>query len=276
MADTELWLTEKQTPNLSLSIKIRETLFRKSSPFQEILLVDSYQFGKVLFLEGTFQTTEKDEFFYHEMITHVALFSHPEPERVLIIGGGDGGTLREILKHNSVREAVLVEIDRDVVDISRKYLPFFSSFEGDSRYTIEITDGIEYVKKHENRFDIIIVDSTDPVGPAVGLFSESFYKDCYRALRKDGMLVTQSESPFLHISLIKEVKTTLLRFFPITKVYTAPVPTYPSGYWCFTIASKIHDPSLPLRRPTFETRYYNSDIHSAAFKLPQFMKDAGI
>lgn len=276
MPETELWLAEKQTPDLSLGIKIKETLYRKTSPYQEILMVDSYQFGRVLFLEGTFQTTERDEFFYHEMITHVPLLSHPEPESVLVIGGGDGGTLREILKHRITREAILVEIDRDVVEVSKKFLPFYSSFEGDPRFSVEIADGIKYVQQQENRFDIIIVDSTDPVGPAEGLFSESFYKDCYRALKKDGILVTQSESPFLHTSLIKKVKTSMEKVFPICRIYTSPVPTYPSGYWSFTAGSKKYDPSIPRRASEFETKYYTPDIHRASFVLPKFLKDAGI
>lgn len=274
MPETELWLTEKQTSNLSLCIKIKETLFRKKSPFQEILIVDSYEFGRVLFLEGTFQTTERDEFFYHEMISHVPLLSHPQPESVLIIGGGDGGTLREILRHKYVKEALLVEIDRDVVDASKQFLPFYKSFEQDSRFRIEITDGIKHIKKQTGRYDVIIIDSTDPVGPAQGLFSESFYIDCYNALKEDGILVTQSESPFLHLHLIRDIKQAMEKVFPICMVYTAPVPTYPSGYWSFTTGSKKHDPSQPVRNPDFETRYYTKEIHRASFVLPRFLKDA--
>lgn len=274
MPETELWLIEKQTNNLSLSIKIKETLFRKTSSFQEILMVDSYEFGRTLFLEGTFQTTERDEFFYHEMITHVPLFSHPGAESVLVIGGGDGGTLREILKHKNIKEAILVEIDEDVVNVSKRFLPFYSSFEGDPRFKIEITDGIKYVKEKDNRFDIIIIDSTDPVGPAQGLFSESFYRDCYRALKEDGIVVTQSESPFLHLQLIRDIKRAMEKVFPLCSIYTAPVPTYPSGYWSFTAGSKKYDPSIPLRTPDFETRYYTPEIHRASFVLPNFLKNA--
>jgi len=274
VADTELWLSERQTPELSLSIKVKETLYRKTSPFQEILIVDSYQFGLVLFLDGTFQTTERDEFFYHEMITHVPLLSHPRPEKVLVIGGGDGGTLREILKHKSIKEAILVEIDKDVVEASKRFLPFYRSFEGDKRYTIEIADGIEYVKKNENLFDIIIVDSTDPVGPATGLFSEDFYRNCHRSLKEDGILVVQSESPFLHIQLIRDIKATISKIFSMSMIYTVPVPTYPSGYWSFTVGSKRYDPSIPLRVPDFETKYYTPEIHRASFALPRFLRDA--
>lgn len=276
MSESELWITERQTPDLSLSIKVKEILFRKRSPFQEILMVDSYQFGKVLFLEGTFQTTEKDEFFYHEMITHVPLFSHPKPEEILVIGGGDGGTLREILKHRSIKEAVLVEIDKDVVEVSKRFLPFYNAFQDERRFRIEIGDGIKYVADHTNKFDVIIVDSTDPVGPAEGLFSKEFYENCYRALKADGILVAQSESPFLHTAFIKEIKNTIDKIFPISMVYTTPVPTYPSGYWSFTTGSKVYNPSIPQREPDFETRYYTPEIHRASFVLPKFMKDAGI
>ncbi len=276
MPETELWLTERQTPDLSLSIRIKETLYRKTSPYQEILVAESYQFGRVLFLDGTYQTTEKDEFFYHEMITHVCLFSHPQPEDILVIGGGDGGTLREILKHKTVKEAILVEIDPDVIEVSKRFLPFYSSFESDPRFRIEIADGINYVKDKRERFDIIIIDSTDPIGPATGLFTESFYRDCHGALKEGGMIVTQSESPFLHISLIKEIKKILQGIFPCCMVYTVPVPTYPSGWWSFTVASKRYDPSEPLRIPDFPTRYYNPEIHRASFILPEFLKNAGI
>jgi len=270
----ELWFTEKQTENLGLSIKVKETLYRERSEYQDILIVESLQFGRTLLLDGIFQTTEKDEFFYHEMLTHVGLSAHPEPRTVLIIGGGDGGTVRETLKHSSVEQVVLVEIDGKVIEASKKYLPLISSCLDDPKVKVVVTDGIKYLKKTTESFDVILIDSTDPIGPAVGLFEHEFYSSANKALNPDGFLVAQTESPFLNTDLIVRVNRTLSEIFPTVKVYLAPVPTYPTGYWSFTIASKTHDPSIPRRQIEGPTRYYNQDIHRASFSLPSFLKDA--
>lgn len=270
----ELWLYERQTPNLSLGLKIKETLYRQRSEYQDILMVESLEYGRVLFLDGTFQTTEKDEFIYHEMITHVGLFSLPEPQNVLIIGGGDGGTLREVLKHKCIKKATLVEIDEEVVNVSKKYLPFYESFKDDKRFEVIIGDGINYVKSRKGDFDLIIVDSPDPVGPARGLFTEEFYQDCFNAINDTGMVVAQSESPYLHLELIKELSSIIRKVFPLYSLYLAPIPTYPSGLWSFSVGSKKYRSDTNLREPDFKTRYYTPDIHRSSFVLPEFLRDA--
>lgn len=269
----ELWLTEKQTENLSLSLRIKEVLCEEKSKFQNILIAESLQYGRVLSLDGAFQTTEVDEFIYHEMITHVPLYSHPEPKDILIIGGGDGGTVREVLKHN-VKNIEVVEIDRRVIELSKSYLPTISNSLEDQKVRIIIEDGIDYLKETTRRYDLIIVDSPDPKGPATKLFTEDFYSNAYKALKDDGIFVAQTESPFLHKDLILKIFNSLFKNFPVVKIYTAPIPTYPSGFWSFTVASKKYNPSSPLRKEDINTRYYSPEIHKASFVLPRFLSDA--
>jgi spermidine synthase len=269
----DLWLTEKQTENLSLSLRIKEVIHEEKSEFQAILLAESFQYGRVLSLDGAFQTSEVDEFIYHEMITHIPLFSHPDPKDVLIIGGGDGGTVREVLKH-SVKTIELVEIDKRVIELSKCYLPSISKQLEDSRVKIIIEDGMNYLKETAKKYDLIIVDSPDPKGPATKLFSEDFYSNVHRAIKDDGIFVAQTESPFLHKDLILKIFSSLSKKFSLVRIYTAPIPTYPSGFWSFTIGSKKHDPSFPLRKKDINTRYYTPEIHKASFILPRFLEDA--
>jgi spermidine synthase len=270
----ELWFTEKQTEDLGITCKVRKTLHVEKSKFQDIALIDTNQFGRMLVLDGTIQTTIRDEFVYHEMISHVPLFTHPNPRRVAVIGGGDGGTIREILKHKSVEEAFLVEIDEKVVELARRFLPEISVALDDSRAKVCIEDGIEFVKNHKNEFDVIIVDSTDPVGPAVGLFVKEFYQSIHDALKEDGIFVAQTESPFFNDELIKSVYRDVQSVFPVVKVYLCNVPTYPSGMWCFTMGSKKFDPiEVPENKiKDLDCKYYCKDIHKAAFALPPFVK----
>ena len=271
----ELWFTEKQTENLGITCKVNKTYHTEKTDFQDIALIDTKQFGKMLILDGVIQTTEKDEFVYHEMITHVPLFTHKNPERVLVVGGGDGGTVREVLKHPSVKKVTLAEIDKSVVDVSKKFLPQISCTLEDDRAEVLITDGIKYVKEHKNEFDVIIVDSTDPVGPAVGLFSLDFYKSIFDALKEDGIFVAQTESPFYNGDFIKRVFKDIKSIFSMAKLYLSFVPTYPGGLWCFTMGSKKYNP-LEVNIPDeldFETKYYNPGIHKACFELPEFVKN---
>lgn len=270
----ELWVTEKQTPDLSLSIKATATIFRKSNDYQDILIADTPQYGKVLLLDNKFQTTDMDEFIYHEMIAHVAMYSHPAPSRVLVIGGGDGGAVREVLKHQSVKLVELAEIDEDVVEAAKKYLPHLSSGFSDHRCEIVIADGIEFIKNTSDSYDIIIVDSTDPAGPAANLFTEDFYTAAYASLKTDGILVLQTESPFLHRDFIVKTNKTLSAIFPVVRICLAPIPTYPSGLWSFTVGSKKYDPSAPSRNEAIATKYYTPEIHKASFVLPRFLEDA--
>ncbi|MCG8501118.1 MAG: polyamine aminopropyltransferase [Firmicutes bacterium] len=269
-----LWYTEKQTPNVGITCKVNKTYHTEKTPFQEMALIETEQFGKMLLLDGAVQTTVKDEFVYHEMITHIPLFTHPNPKKVLVVGGGDGGTIREILKHPSVEKAVLVEIDGSVVEICKEHLPEISGALDDSRAEVVITDGIKYVREHADEFDVITVDSTDPVGPAVGLFALDFYKDIYRALKEDGIFVAQTESPFFNDDLIRRVFKDIGSVFPVARLYLCSVPTYPSGLWSFTMGSKKYDPlEVDTNQiPELDTRYYSAKIHKAAFALPKFVE----
>lgn len=271
----ELWYTEKQTPNLAYSCKISQTLHTEKTDYQDLAVVETLQFGKMLVLDGMVMTTEVDEFVYHEMITHVALNTHPAPQKVLVVGGGDGGAIREIIKHDSVQEAVLAEIDRRVVEVSQEFLPTIAGALTDPRVTLAIGDGVEHVRQNKGKYDVILIDSTEPIGPAVGLFSREFYQDVFAALTPEGIMVAQSESPFVNQDVIRMIHTNLNGIFPIKYLYTASIPTYPSGLWSFTIASKKWDPLQvdPARIEDTNTKYYSRQIHFGAFQLPKFAED---
>ncbi|MFA6308174.1 MAG: polyamine aminopropyltransferase [Clostridia bacterium] len=271
----DLWYTEFQTPNVGITCKTKKTIHTEKTEYQELALIETEEFGRMLVLDGTVQTTIRDEFVYHEMITHIPLFTHKNPKRVLVVGGGDGGALREIIKHPSVERAVLVEIDEAVVNVSRKYLPEISCALDDKRVEINICDGIKYVSDHKNEFDVILVDSTDPVGPAVGLFSVDFYKSIHESLKEDGIFVAQTESPYYQKDLIKKVYKDINSVFPITKLYTCAIPTYPSGYWSFTMGSKKYSPLDVIEEdiPAIDTKYYSPEIHRSVFALPKFVSD---
>lgn len=267
----DLWVTEYQTPALGFACKVKETLAVEQTPFQFLSVVDTEQFGKMLLLDGMVMTTEKDEFIYHEMITQIALNSHPHPEQVLIIGGGDGGALREVVRHPQVKKGTLVEIDERVVENSKKFFRDLACSFASPKAEVIIADGINYIKEQDNRFDIIIIDSTEPVGPAVQLFLPEFYQAAFKALKADGMIVAQSESPFFNADVIKMVYDGISSVFPITKLYLANVPTYPSGLWSFTVGSRKFDPEQVLSAPQSALKYYTADVHQAAFKLPAFV-----
>lgn len=270
-----IWLNEKQTEHLSLSCQIRETLFSGQSVYQNVVVADSYEFGRMLMLDGVFQTSIFEEYIYHEMITHVPLFSHPSPKKILVVGGGDGGAAREAVRHDAVESVELVEIDGMVVEVSKQYLPEISSamLAEHPKLRIDIGDGIARVQAAKECYDIIIVDCSDPIGPGVGLFAREFYQNVNKALKPDGMFVQQTESPFYHQSLIRRIYQDIADFFPITRIYLASIPLYPGGLHSFTIGSKAYDPleaKLPDFLP-FETRYYNQAIHRSCFALPNFL-----
>lgn len=271
----DLWYTEFQTPAVGITCKVTRTLIEEHTGFQHMAIIETEQFGRMLVLDGMVQTTEKDEFVYHEMIAHVALNTHPNPRRVAVIGGGDGGTIREVLRHPSVEEAVLVEIDGRVVEASREFLPSISSGLSDPRVTVHVADGIQHIRDAEGVYDVVLIDSTEPVGSAVGLFSPEFYADVRKALREDGIMVAQTESPFFNQDLIRRTQAGISAAFPVTRLYLAHVPTYPSGLWSFTLGSLRHDPLQvdPAAIREMPTKYYNRDVHFAAFQLPSFVKD---
>jgi spermidine synthase len=276
----ELWFSEYQTKALKLSTKIKNVLYTGHSEYQEIQILDTVEFGRALILDNTYQTTEKDEFIYHELISHPALFTHPNPKKVLVIGGGDGGTVREVVKHKSVEKVDFVELDEKVVEVCKKYMPTLSSEIDNEKVNTIFTDGIKYVAETEERYDVIIVDCPDPVGPAKGLFEKEFYKNVYKCLNDDGVMVQQTESPLFNKDLIKDIQTYLKDAgFNIIKPLVYAIPTYPSGFWSFTLASKKYNPlevpseKIKEKLKDMETKYYDEDVHKGVFlAVPKFLK----
>lgn len=270
----DLWFTEKQTPNLALSCKVRRTVHSERTPYQELAVVDTEQYGRMLILDGLVMLTEADEFVYHEMIAHVPLSIHEAPRRVLVVGGGDGGTVREVLKHQAVERVVLAEIDARVVEICREFLPALSSGFADPRCVMAIGDGVEHVRAHQGEYDVIIVDGSEPIGPAEGLFGAEFFQLAAEALRPGGIFVAQTESPFVNADLIRATHDRLRQTFAFSALYLASIPTYPSGLWSFSLASHAARPYLePRLDPALSTRYYSPEVHKASFALPPFVAD---
>ena len=273
MNEPELWFTERQTEHLSMGMRVSATLHTEQTPYQNLAIYDTVQYGRLLVLDGCVMTTDADEFVYHEMIAHVPLHTHPNPHSVLVVGGGDGGAVREVLKHPSVERVVLAEIDDRVVETAKEYFPAIAQGLTDPRVELQIGDGIRYVQDHPDEFDVILVDSTDPVGPAVGLFQESFYQSISRALKDDGIMVAQSESPFAKQKIVRSMVQIANRVFPQAFLYLASIPTYPTGLWSFTLGTKKYHPLENLQPSRVEdTRYYSNDVHRAAFALPPFVR----
>lgn len=273
----EIWVAEHETENLRLDVRIKETLFTGKSEFQDIAVVDSYQFGRMLVLDGVFQTSIAEEFVYHEMIAHVPLYIHPNPRRVLVIGGGDGGAVREVVRHDTVEKVEMVEIDGMVVEAAKKYLPEISVAmrENHPKLELQIGDGIAHMAAAENAYDVIIVDCSDPIGPGEGLFTHAFYQNVYKALKPDGLFVQQTESPYYHQPLIRRIAKDVQSLFPIHDVYLAYIPIYPGGMHCFTIGSKQYKPQEAnlAKRQKLATRYHNEAVQKACFALPNFVRE---
>jgi len=270
----DLWFNEKNNENYQVKWRIKEVLHREITAYQELAVLETAEWGRALVLDGAFQVTEKDEFIYHEMIVHVVMNSHPCPAKALVIGGGDGGTLRELCRHQRLKAVDMVEIDKRVVDISRKYLPSIACAFSDPRLRLYFEDGIEYVKKCHEKYDVIIVDSSDPVGPAVELFGSAFYKNLHSILQDDGIVVIQSESPLYYTEAFKNTYNNLNSIFPLVKVYLADIPTYVSGPWSFTVGSRKYDPVeiCPEGELHQGLKYYNKNIHQGAFALPSYIE----
>lgn len=276
----ELWFTEENTENVRFSIKVEKPLYSGQSGFQRIDIFKSLEFGNFFTLDGLIMITEKDEFIYHDMIVHVPMATNPKIKDVLVIGAGDGGTIRELTRYDSVKHIDMVEIDKLVVDVCREYFPQTACKLDDSRVHIYFEDGLKFVRLKENAYDLIIVDSTDPFGPGEGLFTREFYGNCYKALRKDGILVNQHESPYYadDAKAMQRAHKRIKEFFPVSKVYQAHIPTYPSGHWLFGFASKEFDPVKDLDAQAWEalglaTRYYNTELHRGCFALPNYVKE---
>lgn len=251
--------------------EVEEIVCSRRTQHQQLMIFKNKHFGKVLVLDGVVQLTERDEHFYHEMLTHVALHAHPHPADVLIIGGGDGGSLREVLKHDAVKQVQMVELDRGVIDASKEFLPALSTGFADPRAHVVETKGEEFLARTKNQFDLIIMDSTDPVGPAASLFTDECLASAARVLRDDGMFVAQTESLHFHLDFVREIQRKLARVFKMVDLYTAPLATYGGNWWTFSIGSKVHDPR-ELRRPCeVNTKYYAEDVHQQAF-LPESLR----
>ena len=268
----ELWFSERHTPSVQFSIKVDRQLCSCQSEFQRIDVFDSQEFGRFLTLDGYMMLTEKDEFIYHEMITHVPMAVHPYPKSVLVIGAGDGGVIRELTRYDLIEQIDLVEIDETVVKVCREYLPQTACRMDDPRLTIHYQDGLKYIRSCKDRYDLIIIDSTDPFGPGEGLFTKEFYGNCYKALRADGIMVNQHESPFYDEDALamQRAHQRIVGSFPISRVYQAHIPTYPSGHWLFGFASKKYHPVIDLdigrwREFGLDTKYYNPKLHIGSF-----------
>ncbi|MFJ6412616.1 polyamine aminopropyltransferase [Terribacillus sp. AE2B 122] len=271
----ELWYTEKQTDSFGITAKVKRSLHSEQTDFQKLDILETEEWGNMLTLDGMVMTTERDEFVYHEMVAHVPLFTHPNPENVLIVGGGDGGVIREVLKHDKVKKATLVDIDGKVIEYSKKFLPSIAGKMDDPRADVRVGDGFMHIAESENAYDVIMVDSTEPVGPAVNLFTKGFYAGIAKALKEDGLFVAQTDNPWFKADLISQVYKDVKEIFPVTELYTANIPTYPSGLWTFTLGSKVHHPT-EVKEEQFqpiETKYYTPELHKAAFVLPKFVQD---
>ncbi|MCL2494240.1 MAG: polyamine aminopropyltransferase [Oscillospiraceae bacterium] len=275
----ELWFTEETTDDIRFSLRVKRHLFSGRSEFQQIDVFDTVEYGWLLTIDGWNMCTQKDEFIYHEMIVHVPMAVRPGIRKVLVVGGGDGGTVRELTRYATVEQIDLVEIDEMVVSVCREYLPQTACRLDDERVRIHYRDGIAFVAEKEDEYDLIIVDSPDPIGPAKGLFAGAFYKDCYRALREDGILVNQFENPFYEwdSQVMQAAFRELAPVFPINEVYQANIPSYPSGHWLFSFASKKNHPVRGFEPEKWdalglETGYYNTGLHIGAFALPNYVK----
>merc|ERR1712035_261362 len=276
------WFTESCTlwPGQAMSLQVEEVLYNKKSKFQDVMVFKSKTYGNVLVLDGVIQCTERDEFAYQEMIANLPLCSHPSPKKVLIIGGGDGGVLREVVKNALVESVVLCEIDEDVINVSKKFLPGMAKGFFSPKLTLHVGDGFEFMKQNQDAFDIIITDSSDPVGPAESLFKESYYQLMKAALRNGGILCSQGECQWLHLELIKGMRTFCKTLFPVVEYAYGTVPTYPSGQIGFMLCSKnpetnFKEPVKALSKEEMESmnlKYYNSEIHKASFVLPEFAR----
>ena len=276
--EPDLWLSEEHQGTVKLSFKVKKSLFSGKSRFQQVDVVETAGHGRMLLNDGVVMLCERDEFVYHEMIAHVPLFVHPAPRRVLIIGGGDGGTAREVLRHREVERAVMVEIDEMVVDASREHLPTVSCALDDPRLVLMIEDGVRFVAETRERFDVVIVDSTDPVGPAAPLFDQAFYRNVAGILAGDGILVSQAESAYYDRALQGPMLANQRPFFPRLHLYLYSNLSYPGGLWSFGFASRTLCPVRDFHPgrvadANLTMRYYNPGVHLGAFMLPGFVRE---
>jgi len=272
------WFTEAAVETGSaFSLEVRALLHDEQTPYQKIQVWETTHWGNLMAIDGFVMLSTRDNFLYHEMMAHTPLFSHPDPRHVLIIGGGDCGTLREVLRHDSVEKAWQVDIDEGVTRAAEKYFPELCESNGDPRAELHFADGIKWVKDGAaESVDVIIVDSTDPIGPALGLFTEAFYRDCMTLLRPGGIVVQQSESPLLHMRILREMHAAMRAAgYADVQTFQFPQPVYPSGWWSGTMARKgqAFDSFREHEAGKFKTRYYTPDIHRGALAMPAFFMD---
>lgn len=276
----ELWYTENHSEEVRFSIKINKQIYSAQSNFQRIDIFDTNEFGRIFTLDGLIMVTEKDEFIYHDMIVHVPMATNPNIKTVLVIGAGDGGTVRELTRYKTIERIDMVEIDKQVVEVCLEHFKQTSYALNDKRVNLYFEDGIKFMSQKSNGYDLIIVDSTDPIGPGEGLFTRQFYSDCFTALNENGILVNQHESPYydMYAKSMKRAHRRIKEIFPICNVYQVHIPTYSSGHWLFGFASKKYDPIKDLDANAWnslgiKTKYYNTDLHVGSFALPNYVKD---
>lgn len=274
----DLKYTEFNDDGFGLAVKIKQSLYHDKSDFQTLDILETEGLGRLLLMDGLVMTTEKDEYFYHEMISHIPMISHKSPKSVLVIGGADGGTVREVLRHNTVEKVVMCEIDGLAVDVCKKYFPTIACELDNPKLEICINDGVEFIKDKKSEYDVILIDSTDPLGPGVGLFTEEFYTNVKQALKPGGIMVAQSESPIADKKEMKQMYKLLNKVFPIVKPYIGPVPTYPGGFWSWAFCSESVEPLHFIdedraKEISKSLKLYNLDIHRSVFALPNYVKE---
>lgn len=276
----DLWFSESHTPDVKLSLRVNRQLYSKKSRYQNIDVLETPEFGRVLVLDGNVMLTERDEFIYDEMITHVPMAVHPCIKTVLVIGVGDGGVVKELTRYDQIERIDLVEMDEMVAEACRQYLPENAIRLDDGRVNIYYENALKFIRRYEDTYDLIIVDSNDPFGPAEGLFTREFYGNCYKALKSDGIMVNQQGSPFYaeDADAMQRSHKRIVDTFPISKVYQAHIPTYAAGYWLFGFASKKYHPidDLDVERwnsKHLRTKYYTTRLHVGAFYLPAFLEE---
>lgn len=276
----EMWFHDEHTDNVKLAIRVDYQVFSAQSEIQRIDVLESKEFGKILVVDGDLMLTEKDEFIYHEMISHVPMAVHPQVEKILVIGGGDGGVVRELAKYDTVEQIDVVEADPLLVEVCRKYFPQMACSLNDPRVHIYHGDGLRFIRSKSDAYDLIIIDSPNPFGAGEGLFTKEFYGNCFNALHEDGIMINQHESPFYKEEAFQcqRMHKRIIESFPISRIYQAHIPSYPSGHWLFGFASKryhpIHDmDGIQWKLRGIQTKYYLPRLHEGVFALPAYVEE---
>ena len=276
----EMWFHDEHTDNVKLAIRVDYQVFSAQSEIQRIDVLESKEFGKILVVDGDLMLTEKDEFVYDEMIVHVPMAVHPQVEKILVIGGGDGGVVRELAKYDTVEQIDVVEADPLLVEVCRKYFPQMACSLNDPRVHIYHEDGLRFIRSKSDAYDLIIIDSPNPFGAGEGLFTKEFYGNCFNALHEDGIMINQHESPFYKEEAFQcqRMHKRIIESFPISRIYQAHIPSYPSGHWLFGFASKryhpIHDmDGIQWKLRGIQTKYYLPRLHEGVFALPAYVEE---